>query len=141
MRTTVRLFSVVLICLFLLADITGCQRRTTPEPTFEVVSVPTTTIVPVITEIIPPDSLPIRIRLLTTSDWTDFKIISGADFTNPEIISSSSEAQSALIEGNHFILDQELARSETGAEVEMVIEGTAQFLECKRGCLVTGGAW
>ncbi len=135
MSNPFRLFKVFLVCLFLLAAITSCQLRTAPEPTTEPIPIPITETATVITEIIQTDNLPIRIRLVTTSDWTDFKIISGADFSNPKLISSSSEALTAEIEENHLILDQELSRSETGAQVEMVVEGQLDFWKGNEGIL------
>jgi len=90
-----------------------------------------------------PETTPLRIRMTTTSDWTDFRLLSGATWLRPEVISVSEEATQAVVEGDHFSLTQSLARGEAGESVEMVVDimftgwespGTIEF-EIDRGNL------
>ncbi|HOJ00054.1 MAG TPA: alpha-amylase family glycosyl hydrolase [Anaerolineaceae bacterium] len=64
----------------------------------------------------------LRIRLLTTSDWTIFNLISGATWVTKELISTSPEATTAKIEQNQFTLDQPIDSAEAGKGVEMTVE-------------------
>jgi|GEM_PF-374251 glycosidase len=136
MRNPIRAFQMFMVCLILLSLISGCNpSKSDIDPTLaiEPTQVLEATVIP------EPDisnPLPIRIRLITTSDWTDFKIILGADFVNPNLVFSSSEANTAEVQENHFILDQDLARSETGASVEMVVEGQLTFQQTYKNVLL-----
>jgi glycosidase len=136
MRNPKLAFQMFMVCLILLPLITGCNPSKSDinptlaiEPTqaLQATSIPEPNI---------SNPLSIRIRLITTSDWTDFKIILGADFVNPNLVFSSSEANTAEVQGNHFSLGQDLARSETGAGVEMVVEGQLSFQPTYRNVLL-----
>jgi len=63
-----------------------------------------------------------RIRLTTTSDWTTFELVDGATWLRPSLVSASSEATDAWLEGGHFILTQPLARAEAGGMIEMIAD-------------------
>ena len=63
-----------------------------------------------------------RIRLVTTSDWTTFELVDGATWLRPNLVSASSEATDAWLEGGHFILTHPLARAEAGGMVEMIAD-------------------
>ena len=69
-----------------------------------------------------PTSMLLRIRLATTSDWTDFRLISGATMLRHDLISSSDEASTAEVRGDHFVLDQPIDRAQAGESADMVVE-------------------
>ena len=69
-----------------------------------------------------PDTYRARIRLTTTSDWTAFELVDGATWLRPNLVSASSEATDAWLEGDRFFLTQPLARAETGGMVEMIAD-------------------
>jgi glycosidase len=64
----------------------------------------------------------LRIRLVTTSDWTDLRLISGATALRHDQVSASDEATTAEVRDNQFVLDQPIARAEAGGSAEMVVE-------------------
>ena len=85
----------------------------------------------------------LRVRLVTTSDWTNFNLVSGATWLRPNPISESEEATNAGLHGDRFALDQPIARAEAGGMVEMIVDilftnwesgGTVVF-EIERGHL------
>jgi len=69
-----------------------------------------------------PANYRIRIRLTTTSDWTTLALVNGGSWLRPSLVSASSEATNARMDGGMLILDQPLARAETGGKVEMVVD-------------------
>ncbi len=136
MRNLRRAFQMFLVYLVLLTSSAGCnlsQSNIHPTVTTEPAQAPQATSIPVTDTSNP---IPVRIRLITTSDWTDFKIILGADFVNPNMVFGSPEAVTAEVQGNHFSLGQDLARSETGASVEMVVEGQLAYQPAYRNVLL-----
>jgi hypothetical protein len=64
----------------------------------------------------------LRIRLATTSDWTDLFLVSGSTWLRHDPISASEEATTAEVYDNQFILDQPLSRAQAGESVEMIVE-------------------
>jgi len=63
-----------------------------------------------------------QVRMVTTSDWTAFKIVSGASWISPSIVMASNEVEVAgMFEGN-ILLQQPIERAEGGDAVELVIE-------------------
>jgi hypothetical protein len=90
-----------------------------------------------------PKTTALRIRLMTTSDWTDLNLISGADWLRPDRVSVSEEVVDAGMYGTTLALSQPLERAEDGGQVEVVFEimvmnwedeGTLVF-EIERGAL------
>ena len=69
-----------------------------------------------------PETTLMRVRLTTTSDWTDFHLVSGADWLRPDLISASDEATDAGLYENHFALSQPIARAESGGMVEIITD-------------------
>jgi hypothetical protein len=69
-----------------------------------------------------PQTHRIRIRIVTTSDWTTFSLLEGADLLRPDFVSISDEANAAGMDANGFHLSQPLERGEAGGEVEMVVD-------------------
>ncbi len=69
-----------------------------------------------------PETTRMRVRLATTSDWTDFYLVSGATWLRPDLISVSEEAIDAWMDGNHLALRQPIARAEGGGMVEMIAD-------------------
>ena len=136
MRNPILAFQKLLACLFLLTLTTGCNlSKIDIHPTLTLEATQALQVTPIPeTNLLNP--LPVQIRVITTSDWTDFKIIIGADFVNPNLVFGSAEAVTAEVQGNHFSLGQNLARSETGASVEMVVEGQLAFQSAYRNVLL-----
>jgi hypothetical protein len=64
----------------------------------------------------------IRIRLITTSDWTTFNLISGGSWLRPDVISTSENATAAGLHDGMFVLNQPLDQAERGGMVEMVVD-------------------
>jgi glycoprotein endo-alpha-1,2-mannosidase len=69
-----------------------------------------------------PENDLLSIRLSTTSDWTEFRLISGGRWIQPDILSFSEEAVSARIVDDHFSLTQPITRAEAGGVVEMNVD-------------------
>ncbi|UCF61803.1 MAG: protein kinase [Anaerolineaceae bacterium] len=63
-----------------------------------------------------------QIRMVTTSDWTVFKIVSGASWIRPSIVIASDEAEVAEVFDGNILLQQPIQRAEEGDAVELVIE-------------------
>jgi glycoprotein endo-alpha-1,2-mannosidase len=90
-----------------------------------------------------PETTQMRIRLATTSDWTDLSLVSGAQWLRPVIVSVSEEATDAGMYDGRFGLVQPVGRAEDGKEVELIVDilfsglesgGTVVF-EIERGHL------
>lgn len=69
-----------------------------------------------------PRAYPLRFRMVTTSDWTNFRLVSGGAWLKPVFGSASAEALYAGPEGERITLTQPLERAESGATVEMVFD-------------------
>jgi hypothetical protein len=69
-----------------------------------------------------PATTRIRVRLVTTSDWTTLELVDGAIWLRPGLVSASAEALDAWLDGARFILTQPLARAEAGGTVEMIVD-------------------
>ncbi len=69
-----------------------------------------------------PTATPIRFRIVTTSDWTTFGLVAGAQWMHPTIVSASAEATSATLENGRYLLAQPLDRAQAGQPVEMVVD-------------------
>jgi glycoprotein endo-alpha-1,2-mannosidase len=78
-----------------------------------------------------PETYRARIRVVTTSDWTTFGLVSGATWLRPSLVSASEEATRAWFEGDDLALIQPVARAEAGGEVEMVVD--ILFANCESG--------
>lgn len=69
-----------------------------------------------------PEGILLRVRVRTTSDWTDVTLISGAAWRAPDLVTASEEATLAALSGNHIALNQSLADAEAGNQVEITLE-------------------
>ena len=69
-----------------------------------------------------PATQPIRVRLVTSSDWTVFSLISGASWLRPGVISVNGEAANAAMQDGRFVLDQPIEVAEAGGQVEIVAD-------------------
>jgi hypothetical protein len=61
-----------------------------------------------------PEAHRVRVRLVTTSDWTTFHLIDGATWLRPDLVSASAEADYAGMEGDRFLLTQPIGRRNRG---------------------------
>jgi hypothetical protein len=69
-----------------------------------------------------PETALLRIRLTTSSDWTDFRLLSGAAWLRPDLLSVSEDASNAGIYEGGFQLQQPISLAENGSSVEMVVD-------------------
>ena len=76
-----------------------------------------------------PVTYPVRVRLSTTADWTNFRLVSGGTWRSPELISASPDATRAEMVVDRLVLQQPLAQSETGNQVEMTMDLSLAFDE------------
>jgi hypothetical protein len=90
-----------------------------------------------------PETVRVRVRLATTSDWTVFSLVDGAAWLRPDLVLVSAEVTEARVEGDSLILSQSLARAEAGGAVEMIVDllltvaedGATLVFEIERGHL------
>jgi alpha-amylase len=107
----------------------GC-RPAQPEainPLPQEASPPTTTLelavqTPTLPDRAPAETMRLRIRLLTTSDWTDLYLVSGGTWIKHELISADENATTAEVYGEQLILDQPISRAEAGLDTEMTAD-------------------
>ena len=64
----------------------------------------------------------IRIQITTTSDWGVINLASGGTLINPQLVSVSPEATSVGANGNRFSIGQPIARANSGASIELVVD-------------------
>jgi len=69
-----------------------------------------------------PPTYRLRIRILTTSDWTTFGLAQGAAWLRPALVSTSESASHAEFDDGHFSLSQPIERANSGQMVEMVFD-------------------
>jgi alpha-amylase len=110
----------IVVGLLILALLCGCSPTAPANaaitPPVRTAS-PTTTPQPTV-----PAAIPLRIRLTTTSDWTNFCLLSGATWVSHDLISASGQATTADVSGEGLALNQPIDRAEAGGSVEMVVE-------------------
>lgn len=68
------------------------------------------------------DPVRIRIQITTTSDWATLTLKSGGTLINPRIVSASKEATNTGTDGNRFSINQTIARANSGASVELIVD-------------------
>ncbi len=69
-----------------------------------------------------PATYRIRIKIITSSDWTTFGLVDGGAWIRPALVSASEEATYAWLENGRFLLTQPITRSESGGYVQMVVD-------------------
>jgi len=69
-----------------------------------------------------PETMLLRIRLATTSDWTNLSLVSGAAWQRSGPISADAEVTTADMHDNQLVLDQPLGQALAGEGVEMIVE-------------------
>ena len=69
-----------------------------------------------------PETVHYRVRLVTSSDWTNFDLISGASWQRPSLVLISEEATTAGMYDGRFALTQPIARAEAGGTVELIVD-------------------
>jgi predicted amidohydrolase YtcJ len=80
--------------------------------------------IPVAPELSPTETsnYPVRIRILTTSDWTTLGIANGAEWGDLAEVSSSDEAEITEFDGKYLRLTQPVGQAENGELVEMIAD-------------------
>jgi len=93
-------------------------------------------VLPIATYLIPPatasmtaspeptisNTMLVRIHLVTSSDWTNLFLVSGATWLSHELISADEPASTADIQAGQFALNQPINRAEAGESVGMIAE-------------------
>lgn len=74
-----------------------------------------------------PQTAKLQLRMITTSDWTDLHLVSGAAWQTPDVVSTSEEVTHAGMNDAYLSLIQPLNLAESGNKVEAVFE--IQFRE------------
>ncbi len=101
-------------CFLIVSLLYGCTTATSnPSPIS-----PTSTA----TQPAEPAAVLLRIRLSTTSDWTEMVCISGADLTSYEAVSASQEATTAEVSDGYLLLQQPVDQASAGESVEMTVD-------------------
>ncbi len=70
----------------------------------------------------PTGAVPIRIQLLTTSDWSTWTLQAGGSLIDPVLVSSSPEITDIQSNGNGFTIVQPIDRAGSGANVVLVVD-------------------
>jgi hypothetical protein len=76
-----------------------------------------------------PVSTSMRIRLQTTSDWTDFYLLKGASWYSPTVVSTNAEDVDAGMIDGHLSMNQPLEKAEAGSVAEAVVDLQIRNLE------------
>lgn len=123
MKTAKVLFPFLLVMVL----VSSCTSPTPPATPTLLISVPSPTPLTTTQPTIPtnppePAATTLRIRMITSSDWTEFFIHSPAAWHWQQVVSASSEAIRAEILDNHLLLEQSPSRAESGKTVEMNVE-------------------
>ncbi len=69
-----------------------------------------------------PQSYPIRIKIRTTSDWTNFALVAGGDLVSAFLVSTTQAATNAWLQMGRFLLSQPLKQAESGQQIELVVD-------------------
>jgi len=64
----------------------------------------------------------IRIQITTSFDWVKLDLKNGGKLSNLGLVSVSPEAVNLGANGNHFSIGQPIARANSGASVELVVD-------------------
>ncbi len=91
----------------------------TPMPTDTPFASPTATMSP------PQSTAPsyrAQIKISTTSDWTEFRLVAGGNWHDLTVASASEQALSAGFDGDHFLLSQSIDRAEAVESVELIAD-------------------
>ena len=90
-----------------------------------------------------PPTYRIRVRIVTTSDWTTLALLEGASWIRPGLATASEAATTVGLEEDLFRLIQPIERAQAGGMVEMVVDvllseveaGATLVFEIERGHL------
>ncbi len=69
-----------------------------------------------------PEGERLRLRLATTSDWTELRLVSGATWHQPDTLSVSLGASEAGMRDGRLALIQPIAQAEAGQAAELVVD-------------------
>jgi len=117
-------YRLILLYILLLICMVGsacgpAQPTATNAPPHETIS---PSVIPQIPSPAPTDTQLIRIRLVTTSDWTVLHLVSGASWQRKELIPGGDGATTADMRANQLILDQPVSQAEAGGSIELVVD-------------------
>jgi hypothetical protein len=90
-----------------------------------------------------PPTYRMRVRILTSSDWTTVALVQGTNWLRPVLVSASEAATHARFDEGLFRLIQPIERANAGGMVEMVVDvllsevdiGATLVFEIERGYL------
>lgn len=69
-----------------------------------------------------PETAILRLRMQTTSDWTDLFLVNGAAWRSPTVVLTTGEGTSASVIEGHLSLGQPIDLAESGNQVEVMFE-------------------
>lgn len=69
-----------------------------------------------------PQSYPLRIKIHTTSDWTNFALVAGGKLVSASLVSTSQDPTHAWLGQGKFLLAQPLSQAERGQQIELVVD-------------------
>jgi hypothetical protein len=69
-----------------------------------------------------PQSIPFRIVIRTSSDWTTFALVEGGSLGSAALVSTDQAASNAWLQQGRFLLAQPLPQAELGQQVELVVD-------------------
>jgi predicted amidohydrolase YtcJ len=69
-----------------------------------------------------PQSYSLRIKIRTTSDWTNFALVAGGKLVSASLVSTSQDAAYPWLGQGKFLLAQPLKQAERGQQIELVVD-------------------
>jgi hypothetical protein len=70
-----------------------------------------------------------QIKITTTSDWTEFRLVAGGIWYDLSVASVTGRALAAGVDGNHLSLSQSIGRAEAGESIELVADAVFTELD------------
>jgi hypothetical protein len=108
------------VALFFILILSACLPRTTSTTSIYPTSTFTKSFTPSPTETVGILSYRVQIRITTTSDWTQFRLVSGGILLDQTVLSASAEATRAEFNGDRFLLSQPIPQAQAGRTIELI---------------------
>jgi glycosidase len=119
----VLIFLLVSACIPAQPTATNTGLPATASPVATTAPKATETPAPTATpELALPESVTLRVRFTTSSDWTALFLVSGATWVSEELVSSAGEGVAIEILEHQLFLNQPIQRAEAGEMVEMTVD-------------------
>ncbi len=119
----VLIFLLVSACKPALPTATNTGLPATASPIATTAPKATETPTPTATpDLASPESVILRVRFTTSSDWTALFLVSGATWVSEELVSSGGEGVAIEILDDQLFLNQPIQRAEAGEMAEMTVD-------------------